>query len=50
LLEQTNNLNKGVSTNILADWGTVAGSQLVNSTNITIIKTNLNEYFQLVYP
>jgi autotransporter-associated beta strand protein len=50
LLEQTNNLNKGVSTNILADWGTLAGSQLVNSTNITIIKTNLNEYFQLVYP
>ena len=50
LLTQTNNLNKGVSGNI-NDWGTVAGSQSVITTNITIIKTGVtNQYYRLVYP
>jgi hypothetical protein len=50
LLVQTNNLNKGVSSNT-NDWGTVAGSQLIITTNITIIKTSVtNQYYRLVYP
>jgi len=49
LLQQTNNLNKGVSTN-LTDWGTVAGTASLTATNITILKTNLDEYYRLVYP
>ena len=49
LFLQTNNLSKGVSTNLL-DWGPVAGSASVTSTNITIIKTNLDEYYRLIYP
>jgi hypothetical protein len=50
LLEQTNNLNKGVSGNT-NDWGTVSGSTLITTTNITFIKTGVtNEYYRLVYP
>jgi hypothetical protein len=50
LLVQTNNLNKGVSSNT-NDWGTVAGSQSITATNIMIIKTGVtNEYYRLVYP
>jgi autotransporter-associated beta strand protein len=50
LLVQTNNLNKGVSSNT-NDWGTVANSQSITATNITIIKTGVtNEYYRLVYP
>ena len=49
LLEQTNNLNKGVSANI-SDWMTMPGSTAITTTNITMTKTNLNEYYRLVYP
>jgi hypothetical protein len=50
LLVQTNNLSKGISTNP-ADWGTVAGSTTITSTNITIPKTSpTNGFYQLVYP
>jgi autotransporter-associated beta strand protein len=50
LLVQTNNLNQGVSSNT-NDWGTVAGSTAVTSTNITIIQDGVtNEYYRLVYP
>ena len=50
LLVQTNNLNKGVSSNT-NDWGTVAGSQSITSTNIAIIKAGVtNMYYRLVYP
>jgi hypothetical protein len=50
LLVQTNNLNKGVSGNS-SDWGPVAGSTAITSTNIAIIKTGVtNEYYKLVYP
>jgi hypothetical protein len=49
LLVQTNNLNKGVSANS-NDWATVAGSTATTSTNLTLLKTNLNEYYKLVYP
>ena len=50
LLVQTNNLNKGVSGNT-NDWGTVAGTTTLLSTNIAIIKTGVtNEYYKLIYP
>ena len=49
LLMQTNNLNKGVSGNP-SDWGTVAGSTATNTAAIIITKTNLNDYYRLVYP
>jgi hypothetical protein len=49
LLVQTNNLNKGVSSNT-NDWGTVAGSQSITTTNITIIKTGQQRLLPLVYP
>jgi hypothetical protein len=50
LLVQTGNLNKGVSGNI-NDWTTVAGSQSITATNLTIIKGGVtNEYYRLVYP
>jgi hypothetical protein len=49
LLYQTNNLNKGVSSNP-NDWGTVPGSTLTNLSSITITHTNLDEYYRLVYP
>jgi hypothetical protein len=49
LLTQTNNLSRGVSRND-SDWGTVAGSTGVTSTNFPIVKTNLDEYYRLVYP
>jgi fibronectin-binding autotransporter adhesin len=49
LLVQTNNLNKGVSGNT-NDWATVAGSTTTNMVDITIVKTNLNEYYRMAYP
>ena len=49
LLEQTNNLNKGVS-KLTSDWSTVVNSQATNTATIPIIKTNLNKYYRLVYP
>lgn len=49
LLMQTNNLSKGVSANS-NDWGTVVGSAAVTATNLPITKTNLNNYYRLVYP
>jgi hypothetical protein len=49
LLLQTNNLSKGVSIN-LGDWDTVPGSTAVTSTNLPITKTNLDEYYRLIYP
>jgi len=50
LLVQTNNLAKGVSGNI-NDWGTVAGSQSVITTNLPIIQVGVtNEFYRLVYP
>jgi autotransporter-associated beta strand protein/T5SS/PEP-CTERM-associated repeat protein len=49
LLVQTNNLNRGLSGNS-NDWGTVAGSPLIDATNISINKSNFNEYYRLVYP
>jgi hypothetical protein len=49
LLEQTNNLNLGVSGNS-NDWATVPGSTLTNTASLSILTTNLNEYYRLVYP
>ena len=49
LLMQTNNLAGGVSRNA-ADWGTVAGSTTVTTTDISVTKTNLDEYYRLIYP
>ena len=49
LLEQTNNLNQGVSGNI-NDWALVVGSTATNKAIIQMSSTNLNEYYQLVYP
>jgi hypothetical protein len=49
LLVQTNNLNKGVSSNT-NDWGSVPGSMSITATNIGIIKATNNAYYRLVYP
>jgi hypothetical protein len=49
LLMQTNNLSKGVSSNT-NDWADVPGAAETNAASITILKTNLNEYYRLVYP
>ncbi|MDD5141750.1 MAG: cellulase family glycosylhydrolase, partial [Verrucomicrobiales bacterium] len=49
LLQQTNNLNKGVSGNT-NDWGTVSGSTATNGAVITITNSVLNKYYRLVYP
>jgi hypothetical protein len=49
LLEQTNNLNKGVSSNT-NDWMTVPGSTASTTASITIIKATNNAYYRLVYP
>jgi hypothetical protein len=49
LLVQTNNLNKGVSDNP-NDWMTVPGSTTTNSASISLLRTNLNSYYKLVYP
>ena len=49
LLVQTSNLDRGISSNP-NDWATVAGSTTVTTTNLPIVKTNLNEYYRLVYP
>jgi len=49
LLEQTNNLNKGVSSNT-NDWMTVPGSTLGTTMSIPIIKGTNNAYYRLVYP
>jgi len=49
LLYQTNNLSKGISSNP-NDWGTVPGSTQTNISFITPTRTNLDEYYRLVYP
>ena len=49
LLMQTNNLNLGVSGSA-NDWTQVPGSTATNAAAISIVTTNLNEYFRLVYP
>ncbi|HEY5915683.1 MAG TPA: autotransporter-associated beta strand repeat-containing protein [Verrucomicrobiae bacterium] len=49
LLEQTNNLNLGVSSN-LADWATVAGSSGATQVTVPISKTKPAGFFRLVYP
>jgi hypothetical protein len=49
LLEQTNNLSHGISTNA-SDWGTVSGSTTTNLEVVPINASQLNEYYQLVYP
>jgi len=49
LLMQTNNLNLGVSGSA-NDWTMVPGSTTTNAAAISIVTTNLNEYFRLVYP
>jgi hypothetical protein len=49
LLTQTNNLNLGVSAN-LNDWATVPGSTTTNQLTLPITTTNLNSFYQLVYP
>jgi hypothetical protein len=49
LLTQTNNLAKGVSANT-NDWATVVGSSLTNTFTVPIVKTNLNQYYRLIYP
>jgi hypothetical protein len=49
LLMQTNNLKLGVSS-IANDWATVSGSTATNAMSITIVPTNLDEYYRLVYP
>jgi hypothetical protein len=46
LLIQTNDLNRGLSTN----WTTVANSTNVMATNIPIIATNGSVFLRLVYP
>ena len=49
LIVQTNNLAAGISSNP-TDWMTVAGSQSVNTTNITMDPALPTEFYQLVYP
>ena len=49
LLVQTNNLGKGVS-NDTNDWGVAANYTATNAAAIPILKTNLNQYYRLVYP
>ncbi len=49
LLMQTSNLNLGVSGSA-NDWTMVPGSTTTNAAAISIVTTNLNEYFRLVYP
>ena len=49
LLMQMNNLNLGVSGSA-NDWTMVPGSTTTNAAAISIVTTNLNEYFRLVYP
>lgn len=49
LLEQTNNLNLGISSNT-NDWGTVSGSVSTNQMTIPINLTNPADFYRLVYP
>ena len=49
LLVQTNNLDLGVSSH-LSDWGTVLGTTTTNRATLSLITTNRNEYYRLVYP
>jgi hypothetical protein len=32
------------------DWGTVPGSTTTNAASISILNTNLNDHYRLVYP
>lgn len=49
LLEQTNHLNLGVSSNT-NDWATVNGSALTNQATIPIDPAKPGDYYRLVYP
>ncbi len=49
LLVQTNNLANGISKNA-SDWMTVPGTTGTNSAIVSIVQTNLDEYYRLVYP
>jgi hypothetical protein len=49
LLEQTNHLNLGVSSNT-NDWATVNGSALTNQVTIPIDPAKPGDYYRLVYP
>ena len=49
LLEQTNNLDLGVSSNP-NDWGTVSGSTITNQMTIPIDPAMPGDYYRLVYP
>jgi fibronectin-binding autotransporter adhesin len=49
LLEQTNHLNLGVSSNT-NDWATVNGSALTNQVTIPIAPAKPGDYYRLVYP
>jgi hypothetical protein len=49
LLVQTNNLNRGISTNP-SDWGTVAGSSITNLAVVPITPGLPGEFYRLVYP
>jgi autotransporter-associated beta strand protein len=49
LLEQTNHLSQGLSTNML-DWDTVAGSTAIHEISIPINAAKRSEFYRLVYP
>ncbi len=49
LLVQTNHLSDGVSGNP-NDWGAVPGSAATNTLSLPILRTNVSQYYQLVYP
>ena len=49
LIEQTNHLELGVSTN-MSDWATVTNSATTNQVAIPMNATKPGDYFRLVYP
>ena len=49
LLLQVSNLVKGVSRNT-NDWNPVSGSASTNAWIVPIVKTNLNQYYRMIYP
>jgi autotransporter-associated beta strand protein len=49
LMVQTNNLSSGLS-GVKTDWAAVAGSTSMTSTNITVNRNNLTEFYKLVLP
>jgi hypothetical protein len=49
LVEQTNNLAKGISTNP-NDWSTVVGSTSLNQISQPVNRSSRSEFYQLVFP